>query len=85
MRAAAAVNRPYDALVLGLHLPVIDGVTVARSLRSEGHTLPILALTAEASSEERDRCLAAGFDDYTTRSVEQATLVAALQTLLRDK
>jgi len=85
VRAAAAAQRPYDALVLDMQMPVLDGASTARALRAEGHDLPILALTAEASPEERERCLAAGCDDYATKPVERVTLIAALQALLRDK
>jgi len=85
VRAAAALSRPYDALVLDMQMPVLDGASTARALRAEGHALPILALTAEASPEERERCLAAGCDDYATKPVERATLIGALHALLRDK
>jgi len=68
-----------------MQMPVLDGAATARALRAEGHALPILALTAEASLEERERCLAAGCDDYATKPVERAVLIAALHALLTDK
>jgi len=85
VRSAAAADRPYDALVLDMQLPVLDGAATIRTLRAEGHTFPILALTADANPRERERCLAAGCNDCTGRPVDRARLVAALQRLLRDK
>ena len=85
IRAAAGAARPYDALLLDMQMPVLDGASTARALRAEGHTLPILALTAESSAEERERCLAAGCDTYATKPIDRARLLATLQTLLGDK
>jgi len=85
VRAAADANRAYDVVVLDMQLPVLDGTATARALRAEGHSLPILALTAESSPEERERCLAAGCDDCATKPVERSELVAKLQSLVVAK
>jgi signal transduction histidine kinase/DNA-binding response OmpR family regulator len=85
VHAAAAAQEPYDALVLDMQMPVLDGEATARELRAEGHTLPILALTAESSPEERERCLAAGCDDYATKPIDRARLIAKLHALLDQK
>jgi signal transduction histidine kinase/DNA-binding response OmpR family regulator len=85
IRAASAAGRPYDALLLDMQMPVLDGAATARALRADGHALPILALTAESSAEERERCLAAGCDAYATKPIDRANLLSTLQTLLADK
>jgi signal transduction histidine kinase/DNA-binding NarL/FixJ family response regulator len=85
IRVAAIAQRPYDVLVLDMQMPVLDGAATAQVLRAEGHTLPILALTAEASQAERERCLAAGCDDYAAKPVSRSALLAALQALVRGK
>src|SRR5439155_12427228 len=58
----------YDLLLLDLHMPELDGFQVIRAIRereqSAGGHLPVVALTARARQEDRERCLAAGMDDY---------------------
>jgi len=85
VRAAVAADTPYDILILDMQMPLLDGAAATRALRAERHTLPILAITAEVSLEERERCLLAGCDDYATKPVERSVLIAVLQSLLREK
>ncbi|MFN0010284.1 MAG: PAS domain S-box protein [Phycisphaerales bacterium] len=74
--AAAAARRPYALLVSDMQMPEMDGYTLARTLREGGSTLAIVALTAHAMAQDRDRCLAAGCDDYATKPIDKARLVA---------
>ena len=53
----------YLAVLTDINMPVMDGYALARELRSRGHSLPILAITATALASERERCLATGIDD----------------------
>jgi len=85
LRAAVEADEPYDVVVLDMQMPVLDGAATARALRAEGHHVPILALTAESSLDERERCLAAGCDDYASKPVDRAVLLAALQRLCTRK
>jgi two-component system, sensor histidine kinase and response regulator len=60
----------YHAVLLDVQMPVMDGVTTAREIRASGRSdLPIIALTAHAFATDRERCLAAGMNDYLAKPV----------------
>jgi two-component system OmpR family response regulator len=73
----------YDALVLDVLLPDIDGFETCRRLREGGIWLPVLMLTARDSVEDRVRGLDGGADDYLTKPFSLAELVARLRALVR--
>jgi two-component system OmpR family response regulator len=73
----------YDAIVLDLMLPGIDGVEVCRRLRSEGVWAPILMLTARDAVRDRVAGLDGGADDYVTKPFSYAELLARLRALVR--
>jgi len=73
----------HDALVLDLMMPVIDGLTVCRVLRSEKNRIPILMLTARAETSDRVQGLDAGADDYLPKPFALEELLARLRALLR--
>jgi len=58
---------PFDAVLLDMQMPKIDGFDVARRLRAQGHAVPILAITAHAFPGDREECLAAGCSDYLAK------------------
>jgi two-component system, OmpR family, response regulator len=78
--AAAA---PYDALVLDVMLPGIDGFETCRRLRDDGVWTPVLLLTARDSVEDRVAGLDGGADDYLTKPFSFAELLARLRALAR--
>jgi two-component system OmpR family response regulator len=78
----AAANE-YEAIVLDLMLPGIDGFTVCRELRTEGRWMPVLMLTARADVGDRIRGLDAGADDYLVKPFDFGELLARLRALLR--
>src|SRR5215211_3115097 len=73
----------YDALVLDVLLPDVDGFETCRRLRAGGIWLPVLMLTARDSVEDRVRGLDGGADDYLTKPFSLAELVARLRALAR--
>ena len=72
-----------DALLLDVSMPLVDGLTVSRVLRSEGNRLPILMLTARTETSDRVAGLDAGADDYLAKPYELDELLARVRALLR--
>lgn len=78
-----AQSESYDAVILDVMLPKLDGTEVCRQLRNKKITIPILMLTAKAQVEERVAGLNVGADDYLTKPFEFAELKARINALLR--
>lgn len=73
----------YDAVVLDLGLPRLDGVSVLRRWRAAGRTMPVLVLTARDGWSEKVAGLDAGADDYVTKPFNTEELLARLRALIR--
>ncbi len=73
----------YDAVVLDLGLPRLDGLSVLKQLRGDGSMIPILVLTARGAWLQRVEGIDAGADDYLTKPFEMEELLARLAALLR--
>ena len=78
-----AREHPYDAIVLDLMLPGMNGFKVCRTLRDEHNWTPILILTAKDGEWDQVEALDTGADDYLTKPFSTAVLVARLRALLR--
>jgi two-component system OmpR family response regulator len=76
-------TEPYDAVVLDLGLPRLDGLSVLRRWRAAEHAMPVLILTARGSWTEKVEGLNAGADDYLAKPFAMAELVARLHALIR--
>jgi CheY-like chemotaxis protein len=87
-RAARAAGEPYDLVLMDVHMPDMDGIEATRRIRAAEQGPPrtrIVALTANAFSEDRDACLAAGMDAFLTKPLDRerlAELLAAGRTPL---
>ena len=80
---ALAKSTTYDAAVVDVMLPGLDGLSLVRRLRAERAELPVLFLSARATVEDRVKGLQAGGDDYLTKPFAFAELSARLQALIR--
>jgi two-component system OmpR family response regulator len=76
-------ENPYDAIVLDLMLPDLDGFEVCRKLRETGRWAPVIMLTARDAIHDRVQGLDAGADDYLTKPFSFAELLARLRSLIR--
>jgi hypothetical protein len=79
----AVRERGFDLVLMDLHMPLMDGVAATRAIRALSDpvrsTVPIVALTADAFDETRDRCLVAGMNDFLTKPVSPARLATLLR------
>ena len=81
LKVFAKVNP--DLVILDLMLPELDGFRVLRSLRQDGHTTPVLLLTAKGEEADKVRGLRMGADDYVTKPFGLLELLARVEALLR--
>lgn len=73
----------YDLVILDIMMPKIDGLTVLRTLRARGSSVPVLLLTARDAVQDRVTGLDAGADDYLTKPYDFSELMARVRALLR--
>jgi len=79
-----ARSEPPDLILLDMNLPVMDGWTVAKTLRGEEATkaIPIIALTAHAMQGDREKALQAGCDDYHAKPIDFSQLINQIEAAL---
>lgn len=75
----------FDVMVIDVNMPVLDGLSATRRLRSQGHRLPILALTTGAMEEDRRECLDAGCDEYLSKPIDGERLVELVHQLAQTE
>ena len=82
-----AQSETPDLILMDLSLPVMDGWEATRRLKADERTrrIPVIALTAHAMSDDREKALEAGCDDYDTKPVVLPRLLEKIQTLLDGK
>jgi CheY-like chemotaxis protein len=85
-----AAEGKFDLLLLDIHMPELDGFQAAEAVREQEERtknshLPIIALTARSRNEDRERCLAAGMDDFLAKPIQAADLWAAMDRVLGSR
>ncbi len=78
-----ALSEPYDAAVIDIMLPVLDGLSVIEELRSNNINTPVIILSAKRSVDDRVRGLEIGGDDYLTKPFSFSELLARIYALMR--
>lgn len=74
---------PYDAVILDLGLPIMDGLSILRKWRREGRSMPVLILSARGDWSERVAGIDAGADDYVIKPFHMEEVLARLRALIR--
>ncbi len=82
----ARTQKP-DLILMDMSLPKLSGWEASRQLKKDAETesIPIIALTAHAMGGDRERALAAGCDDYTTKPIELQLLIDKMELLIRER
>ena len=79
-------REPFNLVLLDIHMPVLDGLQTLKKLRSSGETwrnIPVIAVTADAMSGDRERYLAEGMNGYLPKPVDKAQLLANIARILK--
>jgi CheY-like chemotaxis protein len=83
--AAKQANSKFDVILMDIQMPVMDGYEATQHLRRTGYAEPIIALTANATAENRQKCFDVGCDDYMTKPFDISKLVTLIAKHLSEE
>jgi CheY-like chemotaxis protein len=78
-------QKDIDLILMDIKMPEMDGITATKQIRLTNSTIPIIAQTAYAMSEDKTKCLNAGCDDYLTKPINHKVLLATIEKYLSRK
>jgi PAS domain S-box-containing protein len=84
VRQAEQSGRPFDAVIMDMEMPVLDGYEAVRQLRASGFPAPIVAVTAYAMTKDRQECLSLGCNEHVSKPIDWALLLNRLSELLQS-
>ena len=80
----SASRKAYDLILMDIHMPVLDGFSATRRLRKQGCRTPIVALTGNAFSKDREECLRAGMNAHLAKPIDEKRLLQVIDSLVKS-
>lgn len=77
-------SRPFDIVLMDVHMPVLDGNEATKKLRAQGFTKPIVAITGQSTEEEKKHCIASGCNAFVSKLTSKDKMIDAIEAVLSE-